>query len=229
VAAQRAVEAAVQDAAAAGGRVNWCTHLARFDSARVPKIGILSYVERLGNLAYSDTAFVTALIYIDRLLEADASFAVTATNVHRLFLVCAMVAEKFSNDYFYKNDYYAQVGGIRVGELHGLEIILLHSLKWRLQVFPEEYNEKLLEVMQESSESASGAASDRWHKEWVMVTPRRASSKQDPPTPTSTVSGSRVSTWTETTAPGSPASSCDDRGVVMYRSTSDPFSVGCSA
>jgi hypothetical protein len=182
-----------------------------------------AYVERLGNLALSDTSFVTALIYIDRLLEADASFSLTALNMHRLFFVCAMVAEKFSNDFFYKNDFYAQVGGIRVGELDGLEIIVFHALSWRLQVLPEEYNKKRLEVMvPESFETTAGAASDRWHKEWVMVTPL-ASPKPDPATPTSTVSGSALWTSTDTTAPGSPASSCEERGVVMYRSASEAF------
>jgi hypothetical protein len=204
-----------------GGRFVWYRHLRRFDSSRVPKIGMCSYVERLKNLAFSDTSFVTALIYMERLLDADASFAVTSVNMHRLFLVCSMVAEKFSNDFFYKNDYYAAVGGIRLAELDGLEIILLNALSWKLQVQPEEYDKKRLEVMaQGSSPTVSTAASDEWDHDWVVVKP--GVSSKDPLTPTSTASGGSIlSISTTPSTPGSPESSYEDHGVVMYRSASD--------
>jgi hypothetical protein len=147
-----------------------CLH--RFDSSKIPQISLLKYTERLKNLGHCHTSFLIALIYIDRILAADSNFALTKRNVHRLFLTCTIVAEKFMNDDVYVNSHYAAVGGVCLREMNRLEIIVLHTLMWRLGVSPEEYNEKREDLRHSLADasSASRTKSDggSW-KEWIMV------------------------------------------------------------
>lgn len=51
-----------------------------------------------------------------------------------------MVAAKYADDFFYKNDYYAKVGGISKNEINQLEIELLSILNYHLHVREEELN-----------------------------------------------------------------------------------------
>lgn len=51
-----------------------------------------------------------------------------------------MVAAKYADDFFYKNDYYAKVGGISKNEINQLEIELLSVLNYHLHVREEELN-----------------------------------------------------------------------------------------
>jgi len=143
--------------------------LRRFDSAKVPRIGVCDYVERLKKFGHFDSALVVGLIYLDRLLAADSNFAVTPHNIHRLLIVCTTVAEKYHNDSFYGNTYYASVGGLQVEELNRLEVIMLYSLMWRLDASEEEYNEKLREL------NAGFAAASRSSKEdeWIVLSEAR--------------------------------------------------------
>jgi ADP-dependent phosphofructokinase/glucokinase len=87
-------------------------------------------------------------------------------------LTCTIVAEKFMNDDVYVNSHYAAVGGVCLREMNRLEIIVLHTLMWRLGVSPEEYNEKR-EDLRHSLADASSASRTKpdggsW-KEWIMV------------------------------------------------------------
>jgi hypothetical protein len=45
-----------------------------------------------------------------------------------------MVAAKYVDDFFYKNDYYAKVGGISRAEINTLELELLQTLNYHLHV-----------------------------------------------------------------------------------------------
>jgi hypothetical protein len=117
-------------------------YLWRFDSSQVPEISVYDYLARLKAYTKSDTSLLMAIIYIDRLLASDSNFTLTHLNVHRLFLTCATVAEKYINDIPYVNTHYATFGGVSLDELNRLEVILLYGLKWRLGVSPEEYDKK---------------------------------------------------------------------------------------
>jgi hypothetical protein len=145
------VDAQITNAAAAQAETEEpvqlkCPQLRRFDSSRYPQIGVFDYLERLKKFARFDTALVVALIYIDRLVEADSNFKVTYRNVHRLFLTCATVAEKYYNDIYYCNAFYANVGGINLAEMNRLEVTLLYALMWRLKVSDEEFSAKQREL-----------------------------------------------------------------------------------
>ena len=51
-----------------------------------------------------------------------------------------MVAAKYADDFFYKNEYYAKVGGISKSEINQLEIELLSILNYHLHVHEHELN-----------------------------------------------------------------------------------------
>jgi hypothetical protein len=146
--------------------------LQRFDSSKIPQISLVKYLERLKNLGRCrDTSLLVALIYIDRIIAADSSFALTERNVHRLFLTCTIVAEKFTNDDVYVNSYYASVGGVHLQEMNRLEAILLNVLTWRLGVSPEAYDKKQEEVRHAFADALSAArtkSGGSW-KEWIVL------------------------------------------------------------
>lgn len=62
-----------------------------------------------------------------------------------------MIAAKFFEDCFYKNDYYARVGGLATEELNLLEVEFLCAIHFSLLVPPEDYciyhNEIIRHVM----------------------------------------------------------------------------------
>ena len=63
----------------------------------------------------------------------------TAYTAHRFILVCIILAIKFVDDEFYKNTYYAQVGGVGLAELNILELECLKLLQYQLYVSNDEF------------------------------------------------------------------------------------------
>ena len=45
-----------------------------------------------------------------------------------------MVAAKYADDFFYKNEYYAKVGGITKTEINALEVEILNNLNYHMHV-----------------------------------------------------------------------------------------------
>jgi len=45
-----------------------------------------------------------------------------------------MVAAKYADDFFYKNEYYAKVGGISKSEINALEVEIVTNLNYHLHV-----------------------------------------------------------------------------------------------
>ena len=75
---------------------------------------VLAYLERIKKYARcSDSCFVVALIYIDRLIETQ-NVVLTSLNVHRLVITSLMLAAKFFDDLFYNNAFYAKLGGTHI-------------------------------------------------------------------------------------------------------------------
>jgi hypothetical protein len=151
-----------------------------FDSSRFPQVSLYDYLERMKKYAHFDEALVIALIYIDRLLAADDSFALTHRNVHRLLLTCVTVAEKHINDRPYFNTYYASVGGVSLGELNRLEVALLYALKWQLGVSLEEYKDKQEDTRLAFADLLAASALTEWIvlKEAVCETQREPGSEK---------------------------------------------------
>jgi hypothetical protein len=183
--------------------------LHRYESSKLPRISVYDYIERLRKLAHFDTSFLIALIYIDRLLAADSNFAVTERNVHRLFFTCATVAEKFMEDNFYHNSYYAQVGGISLAETNRLEMTLLYTLNWRLGVSPEEFDAKRQELTRAVTDTRSNAEDAEWIEVKESVSEKvQLDGQSEATTPATTMSGSQTESVSDFTE--SWGSSCED-------------------
>lgn len=126
--------------------------ITKFHSSFAPNVSILSYLERIQKYANcSDACLIVALIYIDRLIEAR-KFTICSLNIHRLLITCVMVVIKFFEDEFFKNSFYAKLGGIPSWEINYLEIELLQLLNFNLFVdhtlFDKYYSELSVNIRQ---------------------------------------------------------------------------------
>ena len=66
------------------------------------------------------SVYIYSLILLDRAQEYNPEFIVHKKNVHRLLLVSNLVAAKYIDDLYYKNSYYATVGGVSLKILNDL-------------------------------------------------------------------------------------------------------------
>eukprot|EP00928_Gymnodinium_smaydae_P002853 TRINITY_DN11043_c0_g1_i1.p1 TRINITY_DN11043_c0_g1~~TRINITY_DN11043_c0_g1_i1.p1 ORF type:complete len:337 (+),score=55.03 TRINITY_DN11043_c0_g1_i1:57-1067(+) len=113
-----------------------------FHSVYLPRVTILSYMSRLHCFfKCSDSCFISALVYIERLYKRHHDIVVNEYSFHRLMLTALVVASKFYDDLHYTNTYYAKVGGITMKELNVLEQTLLDLLDWDVHIPPEEYEQ----------------------------------------------------------------------------------------
>jgi len=113
-----------------------------FHASKKPAISIKDYLTRFGT--YSDChedVFVYALIYLDKIGENVIDFELDSLNVHRVILLSLVTACKFYNDFYYKNKYYAQIGGVPLAEFNKLELeFLLNYVKFELYVESETFS-----------------------------------------------------------------------------------------
>ena len=92
------------------------------------------------------STFIFALALLDRLQEYQV-LVLHRRNIHRLFLVAAVVATKYMDDFFYKNSYYANVGGVQLAVLNTLEAEFLCLIGFQCHVEPDTF-EHYLERLQ---------------------------------------------------------------------------------
>ncbi|GIX64554.1 cyclin2 related protein [Babesia caballi] len=112
----------------------------RFNSMVAPPISVSDYVARIArHVRCSNECFVLALVYIERITRMHDNFVVSILNVHRLVITAVMLAAKFSDDVYYSNKFYAQVGGVSVSEINLLEAQFLRMLNFQLYVSTIEY------------------------------------------------------------------------------------------
>lgn len=89
----------------------------------------------------SNSCFVLALIYLQRIEAEGLKFSVNSMNAHRLIVTAVMLAAKFHDDGHYTNSYYARVGGVSTAELNYLELEFLSIIDYRLFVSAAEFLE----------------------------------------------------------------------------------------
>jgi len=120
-----------------------------FHASKLPPISIKSYLERFAKFSdCSDDAFIYALIYLDKAGDLFEDFNLDSFNVHRMILTCLVVACKFNNDFYYKNSYYAKIGGLKAEEFNVLEKeFLVDYVNFSLYVSQETYNEYLQDLI----------------------------------------------------------------------------------
>ena len=56
-----------------------------------------------------------------------------------MLISCVMVGAKFWDDFYYKNEFYAKIGGINKQDMNNLELELMHTFDFSLFVREEEF------------------------------------------------------------------------------------------
>ena len=133
--------------------------ITKFQSSYPPTISILAYLERINKYAKcSPNCFIVALIYIDRLIETR-NVILSTLNVHRVLITSVMLATKVFDDEFYKNAYYAKLGGVSTQEINSLELEFLSLMNFDFFVTVETFEkyQKELSAFVSPSPSASAA------------------------------------------------------------------------
>ena len=64
------------------------------------------------------SVYIYSLILLDRAQEYNPEFIIHKRNIHRLLLVSNLVAAKYIDDLYYKNSFYATVGGVSLKVLN---------------------------------------------------------------------------------------------------------------
>ncbi|KAH7433849.1 hypothetical protein KP509_07G089200 [Ceratopteris richardii] len=112
-----------------------CQKFAAFSGRCVPSISILQYLERIFAYAKcSDSCYVVAYLYIDRLLQQHPDLRITSLNIHRILIASILISAKFLDDRHYDNGHYARIGGISTKDLNQLEWSFLFLIDFRLHV-----------------------------------------------------------------------------------------------
>jgi len=96
---------------------------------------IKTYLIRIADYTNcSNESLIFSLIFIDKLIAKNPKFMVTSQNVDYLVLTSIVIAVKFYDDQFYKNSFYAQVGGVSCKSLMRLEMLFLQEIEFELFV-----------------------------------------------------------------------------------------------
>jgi hypothetical protein len=66
------------------------------------------------------STYVYALVLLDRIQEYQVGFVLHRRNIHRLLLTSTVISAKYMDDFFYKNSFYAGVGGVHINVLNTL-------------------------------------------------------------------------------------------------------------
>lgn len=144
-----------------GETPSWKNPISVFFSVTKPEIETKVYIQRLVKYSQcSKSAFVVALVYLNRLEQKDEVLAVTAFNMHRLIICALMIAAKMLDDRCFSNAHYARVGGISaVQEVNRLEVEMLQLLDHRLIVSSEEYAAEAHRILNPSERERPGEES----------------------------------------------------------------------
>lgn len=132
-----------------------------FNSVRAPDISIRDYLSRFYRYANcSDSCYVLAFIYLDRILQNCPRLTLTKRIIHRLLLAALVLAIKYSDDYYSDNVIYARIGGVPLAELNSLEANVLSLLQFNLHVdyklyqqYVQELNLQYVKIMTEEKDS----------------------------------------------------------------------------
>lgn len=95
----------------------------------------------------ASSAFIVALVLLDRFTVKQPQLRLSQLNVHRLLITALMVAAKMTDDRAARPRFFARVGGMpSVQEIVHLEESFLSLVRYEVFVSPQEYCEKLEEI-----------------------------------------------------------------------------------
>jgi hypothetical protein len=120
-------------------------------SGRAPSISIRAYVKRM--LRYIDSgcgssdwtllspgtrAFLTALVYIDR-LTSKTGIIVNSSRIHRLVASAMLVALKSNEDAIVDMRFFSELAGVSFKEMKKMESSFIQLVEWDLVVSEQEF------------------------------------------------------------------------------------------
>ena len=92
-----------------------------FTAKKIPNISIEDYLKRIQMYSNMEkSTLIISLIYIDRFCKIK-NLTLTYYNIHRILLTAILISIKYNEDIFYDNQYYSEIGGIKLKELNLLE------------------------------------------------------------------------------------------------------------
>lgn len=110
-----------------------------FYCSQTPPITPAKFAERLAEYLHcSPEAFVVASIFVWRLHEVMPSLFCHSTT-HKIMLASAVCGAKWTDDKFFTNSYYAEVGGVPQRTLNKCERELAMHLRFGFFVIPEQF------------------------------------------------------------------------------------------
>eukprot|EP00300_Choanocystis_sp_HF-7_P018877 c20169_g1_i1.p1 GENE.c20169_g1_i1~~c20169_g1_i1.p1 ORF type:complete len:273 (-),score=74.03 c20169_g1_i1:46-822(-) len=111
-----------------------------FSCRKPPPISLQKYAERLAQfMNATEQAFYVAGIYLARMYQVDKSIF-GPHSCHKMMIAALTVAAKWTDDVFYTNQHYSEVGGVNLNELNQLEAEIARMLNWDLFVPRETYS-----------------------------------------------------------------------------------------
>lgn len=105
-----------------------------------------SYPGIFNFMGCSHSAYVYSLILLDKIIQDQPHFKITERNIHRLLFTSIVISAKFIDDQFYKNNFYASVGGIPLATLNELEEKMLALLNYHCPIDSKIFNSYLLRL-----------------------------------------------------------------------------------
>ena len=109
-------------------------------ASEVPPYTLYDYLARWHTFSQcSDSCYIMAFIYIDRIMKRHPNLVLNKKTIHRLVLGTLVVAIKFHDDLLAKNTIYARLGGVTASELNLLVISILLLLQFKVNIRPQVY------------------------------------------------------------------------------------------
>lgn len=105
-----------------------------------------SYSGIFNFMGCSLAAYIYSIVIIQRILSEHTDFKLTERNIHRVILTSIVISAKFVDDTFYKNKYYAAVGGLPLETLNELEETMLGLLNYHCPIDSEIFNSCTLKL-----------------------------------------------------------------------------------
>ena len=105
-----------------------------FTAKKIPSISIENYLKRIQQYSNIEkNTLIISLIFIDRLCKIT-NLTLTYYNIHRILFTAILISIKYNEDNFYDNQYYSEIGGIKLKELKLLEFYFVKMIKFNFFV-----------------------------------------------------------------------------------------------
>eukprot|EP00298_Acanthocystis_sp_HF-20_P004300 c14638_g1_i1.p1 GENE.c14638_g1_i1~~c14638_g1_i1.p1 ORF type:complete len:269 (+),score=129.98 c14638_g1_i1:56-862(+) len=126
---------------------------------------LLDFVRRIGaHMHASDQAYIVGSTYLVRLQKSHPNIF-GQQSAHKISMAVIVVAAKWTDDAFYANSYYAQVGGISLREMNRLELEVLRLLDFNVFVTTTQFIQAETWIKEASVSTVTSiyAHLDRYH------------------------------------------------------------------